>query len=109
MTRMLNILVDDLREPIGKFDLVFRSGGRFLTWVKKSPVSENIGTLYLDHDMGEGYTGYEVITILLEEMKIKPREVRIVSSNPVGIQNIGRALEHNGYRMVTPTVGKLFL
>ena len=60
--------------------------------------NENINTLYIDHDLGEGKTGYYVITELIEVRKNKPYYVYIVSSNPVGIQNIERCLLHNGYK-----------
>ena len=57
--------------------------------------------LYLDHDLGEEKTGYDFIKYCIHH-NITFKEVNIVSSNPVGRDNIGFILVGNGYRKVTP-------
>lgn len=47
--------------------------------------------LLLDHDLGESKTGYDFIKELLLTKNL-PWQVFIVSSNPVGRDNIGGAL-----------------
>ena len=88
-----SVLVDDLREI--KADVVFRNFeaayhfGPLINWEKV--------TLYLDHDLGsEGSTtGYHFLTLLLEN-GMYPQDVIVVSSNPVGCDNIARALISSG-------------
>lgn len=52
--------------------------------------------VYLDHDLGEGETGYDVLTWALER-GLMPERVQLVTSNPVGRQNMRAALENAGY------------
>lgn len=89
-----SVLVDDLRDI--KADVAFRN---FQSACFFSPCIEwdNV-TLYLDHDLGpesgEG-NGYKYICYMIEN-DFYPDEVYIVSSNPVGCDNIARALENTG-------------
>lgn len=62
--------------------------------------------LYIDHDLGEDKTGYDLINWALVPLNNKdwlPDEVVIVSSNPVGIANIARALEKSGFKKLGMT------
>lgn len=54
--------------------------------------------LYLDHDLGDPdiATGYDVLNWALERGCV-PAHVQLVTSNPVGRDNMARALEANGY------------
>jgi hypothetical protein len=96
----MKILVDDMRElsflGISPSATVYRTGEEFLENVPE----KEIITLFLDHDLGTGISGYNVITELVEVKGVKPYSVIIVSSNPVGKENIGRCLTANGYRKV---------
>jgi len=91
---VMRVLVDDIRDPHQYgVDRTFRTAKSFLA----SEELSMIDVLFLDHDLGVGKTGYDVIVELVEQRQIYPSTVEIVSSNPVGIENIGRCLEHNGY------------
>lgn len=90
---MIYILVDDVRDLSG-MDIICRTGeagyevlGHYL------PTKVH---LYIDHDLGIGMTGYQLIRKLLEMEKC-PHRIQIVSSNPVGVANIGAALTNAGY------------
>lgn len=50
----------------------------------------------LDHDLGEEKTGYDICKYMLEH-KIRCKEVRIHTRNPVGRQNMIQLLRHYGY------------
>jgi len=93
----VKVLVDDLRNPdIYGADIVFRSAKAFFNKLPK-----NINTLFLDHDLGLGKTGYDVIVRLVEKMHIYPDNITIVSNNPVGVMSIGLCLKANGYRQTS--------
>lgn len=49
-----------------------------------------------DHDLGQPETGYDVLCWALEN-NLLPSKVQLVTSNPVGRENMRRALENNGY------------
>lgn len=88
------LLIDDKRDmPSGVIARDFESGKKMLAlggWEK----------LYIDHDLGELKTGYHLITEFLENGLGLPDIVHIVSSNPVGFQNIAVALKRHGYKQL---------
>lgn len=49
-------------------------------------------TLYLDHDLGEVRTGYDLLLLLIKENRVPPR-VECISWNPVGRKRIMDALQ----------------
>ena len=57
--------------------------------------------LYMDHDLGVEENGYQILTWALER-GCCPEQVRFVTSNPVGAQNMQRALEAHGYKRSGP-------
>lgn len=88
----LHLLIDDLREIDA--DVVARTGEEGLEVLRTQPVTH----LYMDHDLGLFcMDGYQVIAQALKE-GICPPNVFMVTSNPVGRQNMVAALEENGYR-----------
>lgn len=48
--------------------------------------------LYLDHDLGEEKTGYDVMCWLEEHPEFMPKEIKFVTDNPVGRQKMEAAL-----------------
>ena len=56
----------------------------------------DITCLCIDHDLGEGETGYDVIKWAIQN-ECCPDQVQIVSQNPVGAENIRNVLKDNGY------------
>lgn len=56
--------------------------------------------LLLDHDLGHTEpekTGYGIVCFL-EENNIKPKEIKLVTANPVGAMKMEAALESMGYK-----------
>lgn len=49
----------------------------------------------LDHDLGESYNGYDVVKFI-EFNDLWPDVIAIHSGNPVGRDNIRRAIEYSG-------------
>jgi len=85
------LLIDDIRD---QYDVehTARTADEGMLALKTLPVTH----LLIDHDLGEGKSGYDVINWAIENDVLPPR-VFIVSANPVGRNNIGRALESVGY------------
>jgi hypothetical protein len=85
-----HLLIDDLREM--RMDHVARTpeDGR------KALLSFPVTHLWMDHDLGDTGTGYQVITWALERGCCPPN-VTFVTSNPVGRANMVAALESYGY------------
>jgi hypothetical protein len=61
----------------------------------------NLGCL--DHDLGYGESGYDILMWALGEGVVPPR-VELVTSNPGGRDRMGAALEGAGYIRKSPTV-----
>ncbi len=97
MTHLKTFLVDDLRDI--KADSVARTYADAVRIAEQLDLSKAV--LYLDHDLGEVKTGYDFISYLIAEDNL-PKEVLIVSSNPVGRDNIGRALVQEGFIRKSP-------
>ena len=95
-TQNLSLLIDDIRE-FPDIDLTARDP------ITGKVMLENndIGSLYLDHDLGFDETGYDIIKWAIKEDYV-PDMVIIVSSNPVGRDNIGNALVSYGYKKLNP-------
>ena len=92
---MRTLLVDDMRSAdVTKTCRDFRTACT-------SAFQEKYDVLYLDHDLGEEKTGYDFIKYCIA-LDITFKNVIVVSSNPVGRDNIGFALKGAGYRQVTP-------
>lgn len=81
-----HLLIDDVREL--NMDYTARDGIDGLRALDTHPVTH----LYMDHDLGEqDTTGYDVLVFALEA-GICPPNVLLVTSNPVGRQNMANAL-----------------
>lgn len=85
----MNFFVDDAKDPkwYGIKDprlVVYRSGEAALEAAQKM----SIEVLYLDHDLGRGMNGYDLLVKLVDVYNIRPRAVVIISLNPEGIKRI---------------------
>lgn len=98
------LLIDDMRTLIA--DRIAR------TFDDGVDALKNAGpwnTLLLDHDLGsytpegEERTGYHVILFLEENPQYRPTKVRLVTSNSVGRDRMGAALESMGYYKFSTT------
>ena len=52
--------------------------------------------VYFDHDLGLGKSGYDVMNWMFQR-GIYPPEIQLVTMNPVGRENMERALRSEGY------------
>lgn len=97
----MKILVDDIRDwlPDGSTpDIIIRN---FNTAWEMLDYIENTGCeLYLDHDLGGGKTGYDLITIIEKDHHEKsssfgtlPAKIVCVSDNPPGRARIQQVID----------------
>jgi hypothetical protein len=88
-----HLLIDDFREfDVDHIAKTAQDGRQAL-------LSFPVTHLYMDHDLGEysDTDGYKVVTWALER-GVCPAHVQLVTSNPVGRDNMARALENYGYQ-----------
>ncbi len=85
------LLIDDTRNI--HCDLICRTAESGIEALMKNEVTH----LYLDHDLGVGKTGYDVVLWLEQSPAHRPKAVTLVTNNPAGRQNIERALLSMGY------------
>lgn len=93
------LLVDDIR-TLPEADVIARTYDEGLDYLTNALYHWDV--LMIDHDLGEGATGYDLVNKCLE-LRVMPECVVIVSSNPVGVSNIERALQDQGYRKAGAT------
>ena len=87
---MRSLLIDDFRD-LGA-DVIARTFDEGIAALQQEPWD----ILYLDHDLGdpdEKKTGYGIVTWLETHPQYWPNAVQVVTSNPVGRQNIERVLQ----------------
>ena len=96
----MRILIDDMRDSL-EVDLIIRTPVVAVALIDSwlASVVPTIDMLYLDHDLGdsEDFNGYKILSYMVEEAKILPLKVKVVSSNPVGRDSIYRLLKTAGY------------
>ena len=85
------LLIDDTRD-LGHMIARDADTGLFLL----RNLSGKLEGLMLDHDLGSGMSGYQVLLIALEE-HILPDRVQLVTMNPVGRKSMEQTLAANGY------------
>lgn len=84
------LLIDDVRDL--KCDVIARTAEAG----KKLLAVGGWECVCFDHDLGEKETGYDVLCWALEN-NLLPSKVQLVTSNPVGRENMRRALECGRY------------
>lgn len=97
------IIIDDIRDL--NCDIICRTGKAGIAVLEA--MQGQFDVLCIDHDLGDAdeMNGYDVIKYTID-CKLLPDEVQIVSSNPVGIQNIANALKSAGF--VSDLSGRVF-
>ena len=93
MGEQLRVWLDDVRPMPDDFDCHVRTAQDAIALLKAG----RVGCISLDHDLGEGDvgTGYDVASFI-EECAfngIRPPQCQIHSANPVGVQNMRRAID----------------
>lgn len=91
----MNLMIDDKRDmPYGVIARDYESG-------KKMLALGGWDALYIDHDLGDPKTGYDLITWAADigpKYDFLPDKIVIISSNPVGRDNIARVLRKSGFK-----------
>ena len=92
MSNEFHLLIDDFRTY--DMDHTARTAQEGRQALLSFPVTH----LYMDHDLGEhsDTDGYKVVVWALER-GVCPAHVQLVTSNPVGRNNMAAALENAGY------------
>lgn len=90
-----HLLIDDFRT----FDMDHTA--RTAQEGRQALLSFPVTHLYMDHDLGDESepTGYDVLVWALER-ECCPKHVQMVTSNPVGRDKMGAALENAGYTKI---------
>ncbi len=89
----LKIYLDDIRIEPENFDIRVETGEELIRILK----TEKVDFLSLDHDLGEGMTGYDVALFIEEAAyndSLSRIEWAIHSANPVGRWNIMLAMKN---------------
>lgn len=91
----MKIFLDDVRPCPDGYDAHVKTAQGAIDLIKNG----NVSLISLDHDLGpdEAGTGYDVALFIEEaayRKTIKPLHWQIHSANPVGIQNMRKALEN---------------
>lgn len=88
---MRSLLIDDIRDI--EATVVARTYAEGIYALKNDGPFD---VLYLDHDLGEEHpkhTGYGVMCFLEEFPEFLPKEIQLVTANPVGRQNMQRVID----------------
>lgn len=100
------VWVDDVRPcPVSRANCAFpiiecKSYRQAIHHLKNLLEDYQICWIDLDHDLGEGKTGYDIAKWIVENEIPQPLiRWRCHSSNPVGQQNIRQLLTHYGYEV----------
>ena len=82
-----SLLIDDQRTIY-----VDRVARTFVDGIKALTEEGPWDVLYLDHDLGEEKTGYDILTWLEQNMDKRPGKIVLVTSNIVGRDRMALAL-----------------
>lgn len=90
----MKLFVDDIRVPSDNTWTVARTYDEAISVLKDGDVE----VLSLDHDLGEGKSGYDVICwvedkVFTDTDFIPPKEILVHSANPVGRNRIYAAID----------------
>jgi hypothetical protein len=91
----ITVLVDDERNLIA--DVVYKSGSAAMDGY---PSLSDVDLLKMDHDLGPGQDGYDVLKYILHSPLGRwplPKAVHLVTSNPVGRMRMKGLLMDAGY------------
>lgn len=98
----LTVLIDDERNLVA--DVVIRNGNTALELYPVIVDRHDIDLLMLDHDLGLGPDGYDVLKYVLSLPPLaRPRRVQLVTANPCGRDRMKGLLLDAGYVWTTGT------
>lgn len=95
----MKILIDDER-TFADMDFIVRTPRAAAKLISNIDISDAI--VYLDHDLGdEEDNGYTIAMFMIAKKNI-PKEIHLVTNNPIGRGRMAAAFEHDaGYKRVT--------
>lgn len=84
------LVIDDLPDTkdVGRYDQIALNYNEAIEHLR----SEAWDIVWIDHDLGEGKTGYDVMCWIEEHPEFMPREIRITTRNPVGRKRMMQVL-----------------
>jgi len=96
------LLIDDMRDSMG-CDIVARNAkaAKELLFC----LHGKLECVIFDHDLGEEESGFDVLKWALKNDMV-PDQIQLVTSNPVGRQNMENILRDHGY---TSNDGRIFI
>lgn len=99
---LYNIWIDDMRKPPHKDNLVyFINAEDAIKWFEAEEELRpgDVLHLWLDHDLGEGKSGYDFCKWFIEWNLDKQYQMSfsLLTANPVGAENMYQLLTHYGY------------
>ena len=97
----MDVMVDDCRDSTN--NIIIRRGDVAIELLPVIHERFFIDSLSMDHDLGDKITGYDVLKEVVEIKRVFPKEIYLITSNPVGRENMGRLLEANGYLKKNPS------
>lgn len=95
----MTLLIDDDRELTA--DIIARTceGARVILLA----IGERLEAIYFDYDLDDYQdNGYKIMCYALEELCIRPKNIGIVTANPVGRKNMEACLSSCGYKKTHP-------
>ena len=104
-TSVESVLIDDIRNM--DVDIICRNSRAGLRVLKE--LNGDFEILYIDHDLGDHdqMNGYQIIETAIY-FDWLPKTVQIVSMNPVGRENISRALLNSGFKTIVGQPNKFW-
>jgi len=87
------LLIDDLRNTPA--DIIARTPDAAKQVLQK--LEAYITCVIFDHDLGDCESGYDIMMWAINN-EVLPRKVELVTSNPVGRDNMINALRQEGYK-----------
>jgi len=104
----MHLYIDDQRDFAGEHAVIARTGENGVLIARA--LAKHISVLYMDHDLGDGIDGHEVLKQLMTEEvaggriwpRVLPPVVVLVTMNPVGRDRMAALLRDNGYHPSGP-------
>ena len=101
---MVSIYIDDLRDPIGKFDYICRTPDEAIKCFRKK-YKEGHRHFFLELDHDSGIPGHDFIDVLknidsyirMGKMKDLDIDIHFHSGNSVGVDNMRAIIQHNSH------------
>jgi len=92
----MDLLIDDVRDF--NVDIIARNGISGLKLLD----AFDFEMVYFDHDLGDGITGFEVLSQALNRNRLNQSKIKLITSNPVGRERMENILGDFGFKKIRP-------